>query len=63
MTGCQTGGTCFSASIQDRKEVHLVYRVGKLRDAMKRLDAETEVTHLTIECCIPYSKLHAWLTR
>jgi hypothetical protein len=59
-TGCQTGRTCISASVEDGLEIHLVVKLEKLNDAKKRLDIETKVTHLTIKCCILYSKLHAW---
>jgi hypothetical protein len=47
-------------SIQDSEKVHRVFRVRKLNDAMKMLDVEAKVTHMTIKCCIPFSKLHAW---
>jgi hypothetical protein len=47
--GCQTGSTRVTAFIQNSKEIHLVFRVGKLNDAIKRLDVEVKVTHLTIK--------------
>jgi hypothetical protein len=40
----------------DSKEIHLVFRVRKLNDAIKRLDVEAKVTYLTIKCCIPFLK-------
>jgi hypothetical protein len=42
------------------KKVHRVFRVKKLNDAIKRLDVEVKVTHMTIKCCNPLSELHAW---
>jgi hypothetical protein len=38
--GCQNGSTCISASMLDSNKINLVFRVGKLNDAIKRLDVE-----------------------
>jgi hypothetical protein len=59
MVDAKTGSICISASIQDSKNVHRVFRVRKLNDAIKRLDVEAKVTHMNIKYCIPLSKLHS----